>query len=51
LLKVNRSNHWGKLAFRWVYWHMLLTGKKLPVSTRMSMAGKEVVPAEEKVLV
>jgi sulfide:quinone oxidoreductase len=51
LLKVNRSNHWGKLAFRWVYWHMLLTGKKLPVSTRMSMAGKETDPVEEKVLV
>ncbi len=40
LLKVNRANHLGKLAFRWVYWHMLLTGKKLPVSTNMSMAGK-----------
>lgn len=42
LLKVSRSNHWGKLAFKWVYWHMLLTGKKLPVPTNMSMAGKEV---------
>jgi len=42
LLKVNRANHWGKLAFKWVYWHMLLTGKKLPVSTHMSLAGKEV---------
>ncbi|WKZ61180.1 MAG: FAD/NAD(P)-binding oxidoreductase [Cyclobacteriaceae bacterium] len=40
LLKVNRANHLGKLAFRWIYWHMLLTGKKLPVSTNMSMAGK-----------
>jgi sulfide:quinone oxidoreductase len=40
LLKVNRANHLGKLAFRWVYWHLLLTGKKLPVSTNMSMAGK-----------
>lgn len=42
LLKVTRANHLGKLAFRWVYWHMLLTGKSLPVSTHMSMAGKEV---------
>jgi sulfide:quinone oxidoreductase len=42
LLKVTRANHFGKLAFRWVYWHMLLTGKKLPVSTNMSMAGKLV---------
>jgi sulfide:quinone oxidoreductase len=40
LLKVTRANHFGKLAFRWVYWHMLLTGKKLPVSTEMSMTGK-----------
>jgi sulfide:quinone oxidoreductase len=42
LLKVTRANHFGKLAFRWVYWHILLTGKTLPVSTHMSMAGKEV---------
>jgi sulfide:quinone oxidoreductase len=42
LLKVNRANHFGKLAFRWVYWHLLLTGKKLPVSANMSMAGKVV---------
>lgn len=48
LLKVNRANHWGKLAFKWVYWHMLLTGKKLPVSTHMSMAGKET---EEEVTI
>lgn len=40
LLKVTRANHLGKLMFKWVYWHMLLTGKKLPVSTHMSMAGK-----------
>lgn len=40
LLKSTWSNHLGKLAFRWVYWHMLLTGKKLPVPTHMSMAGK-----------
>lgn len=42
LLKVSRANHWGKLAFRWIYWHLLLTGKKLPVSSNMSMSGKEV---------
>lgn len=40
LLKVTRANHLGKLMFKWVYWHLLLTGKKLPVSTNMSMAGK-----------
>lgn len=42
LLKVTRANHYGKLAFKWVYWHLLLTGKKLPVSTNMSMSGKLV---------
>jgi sulfide:quinone oxidoreductase len=42
LLKVTKANHYGKLAFKWVYWHMLLTGKKLPVSTNMSMTGKLV---------
>lgn len=42
LLKVNRANHYGKLMFKWIYWHLLLTGKKLPVSTNLSMAGKEV---------
>lgn len=47
LLKENRMNHFGKLAFKWIYWHMLLTGKTLPVTTHMSMAGKEI---EEDVL-
>lgn len=46
LLKVTRANHFGKLAFRWVYWHILLTGKTLPVSTHMSMAGKEIEKEE-----
>jgi sulfide:quinone oxidoreductase len=49
LLRVNRANHWGKLAFKWVYWHMLLTGKKIPVSNHMSMVGKE--KQEKEVLV
>ncbi len=42
LLKESRINHLGKLAFKWVYWHMLLTGKKIPVDTHMSMRGKKV---------
>lgn len=49
LLKSTRANHFGKLAFKWVYWHMLLTGKKLPVSTHMSMTGK--IKEEETALV
>ncbi len=41
LLKETRLNHLGKLSFRWIYWHMLLPGRRLPVPTRMSMAGKQ----------
>jgi sulfide:quinone oxidoreductase len=40
LLKETRINHYGKLLFRWIYWHILLRGKELPISTEMSMAGK-----------
>ncbi|UCH14637.1 MAG: NAD(P)/FAD-dependent oxidoreductase [Bacteroidales bacterium] len=40
LLKETRINHYGKLLFRWIYWHILLKGKELPISTEMTMAGK-----------
>jgi sulfide:quinone oxidoreductase len=41
LLGESRLNHWGKLAFRWVYWNLLLPGREIPaVTTRMSMRGK-----------
>jgi len=40
LLAESRTNHWGKLGFRWAYWHLLLPGHPLPVPTLMSMAGK-----------
>jgi sulfide:quinone oxidoreductase len=40
LLKETRANHLGKLAFRWIYWNVLLPGRSLPVSTHMSMVGK-----------
>ena len=49
LLKETRLNHYGKLAFEWIYWHMLLTGKKLPVSTNLSMKGKYQDTNEMKV--
>ncbi len=42
LLKESRTNHLGKLAFRWVYWNVLLPGRPLPLPTNMSMAGKRV---------
>ena len=44
LLRETRLNHWGKLAFRHLYWHMLLPGRRLPVPTHMSMAGKRRPP-------
>lgn len=42
LLKESRMNHMGKLAFRWIYWNMLLKGTHIPfVSTNMQESGKE----------
>ncbi len=41
LLKESRLNHYGKLAFRWIYWNILLPGRKLPVTAHMSMSGKK----------
>ena len=40
LLEESATNHWGKLAFRWVYWNVLLEGKELPLDHRMLLAGK-----------
>ena len=45
LLKETRANHLGKLAFRWLYWNVLLPGRPLPLSSAMSMAGKHPVDA------
>jgi sulfide:quinone oxidoreductase len=42
LLKPSRLNHLGKLAFRWIYWNMLLKGRKIPfIPAKMSKAGKK----------
>ncbi|WP_028051020.1 NAD(P)/FAD-dependent oxidoreductase [Cellulomonas sp. URHD0024] len=41
LLKESRANHLGKLAFRWVYWNVLLPGRPLPMASAMSMLGKQ----------
>ena len=40
LLKETRANHLGKLAFRHVYWNVLLPGRPVPLPAHMSMAGK-----------
>jgi sulfide:quinone oxidoreductase len=46
LLKETRANHLGKLAFRWIYWNLLLPGRPLPLPAHMSMVGK-VPPSDE----
>lgn len=41
LLKESRMNHMGKLAFRWIYWNVLLKGTHIPfVPATMSESGK-----------
>lgn len=41
LLKESRMNHMGKMAFKWIYWNMLLKGTAIPfVSTNMKEEGK-----------
>ncbi len=40
LLKETRANHLGKLAFRWIYWNVLLPGRPMPLPAHMSMVGK-----------
>jgi len=44
LLKESRTNHMGKMAFRWIYWNMLIKGVHIPfVSATMSKKGKKLV--------
>lgn len=40
LLKNTKINHYGKVIFRWIYWHILLKGKEMPIEAHMTMAGK-----------
>ncbi|MEZ4393728.1 MAG: FAD/NAD(P)-binding oxidoreductase [Polyangiales bacterium] len=40
LLEESVTNHLGKLAFKWVYWNLLLSGKEFPLDHRMLTAGK-----------
>ena len=42
LLQETCANHVGKLAFRHVYWNVLLPGRPVPLPAHMSMAGKEI---------
>lgn len=40
LLKNTKVNHYGKIMFRWIYWHILLKGKEMPIEPLMTMSGK-----------
>jgi sulfide:quinone oxidoreductase len=44
LLNPSRLNHIGKLAFRYIYWYMLLPGRKIPfIPAQMSTNGKKLI--------
>ncbi|MCX6395788.1 MAG: FAD/NAD(P)-binding oxidoreductase [Propionibacteriales bacterium] len=48
LLKETHANHLGKLAFRQLYWNVLLPGRPLPLPVKLSLRGKEQpYPADE----
>ncbi len=40
LLKETRINHWGKLAFRLIYWYIMLPARYLPIGRHFSLRGK-----------
>ncbi len=43
LLEETRLNHLGKLAFKPIYWHLLLPGRPIPlVGSQMSTRGKRM---------
>ncbi|MEI7500269.1 MAG: FAD/NAD(P)-binding oxidoreductase [Bacteroidota bacterium] len=42
LLKESKFNHYGKLLFRWIYWHILLKGRWMPIGSKMTMTGKKM---------
>jgi sulfide:quinone oxidoreductase len=43
LLTETRLNHFGKKAFKWVYWNILLKARKIPfVTAQMSKNGKQL---------
>lgn len=41
LLKESRLNHIGKMAFRYIYWEVLMRGYGMPLPPTMQMAGKQ----------
>ncbi len=52
LLKESHMNHMGKLAFKWIYWNMLIKGRHIPfVSSHMSKSGKDIEVKNEPELI
>lgn len=47
LLKKTRMNHMGKMAFRWMYWNILMPGRQMPVPAHMSLSGKNTSMLDE----
>jgi sulfide:quinone oxidoreductase len=47
LLKESWINHAGKLAFRWMYWNILMRGASMPLPPTMQMAGKRIVQPKD----
>lgn len=47
LLEESRLNHWGKLAFRHVYWNLLLKARPLPGISRTKQKPIERKPTKE----
>lgn len=47
LLKETQMNHMGKMAFKWIYWNMLIQGRHIPfVSTELDLKGKDIEQKE-----
>ncbi|MHB0988070.1 MAG: type III sulfide quinone reductase, selenoprotein subtype [Bellilinea sp.] len=44
LLGETTINHWGKLAFKTLYWNMMLQGIEVPLPSDFSMVGKKPLP-------
>lgn len=42
LLSPSWINHLGKLGFKWMYWNLLMPGRKMPIPDEFSIQGKQV---------
>jgi sulfide:quinone oxidoreductase len=42
LLRETTINHWGKLAFKHMYWDLMMRGIEVPLPSEFSMLGKEI---------